>query len=79
MTFSVDEQFLLLYFQEIDQNLSRVNESSNGFYVIRDLYTNTSVEDYETIQGIFWEKNNFPNHVSAQYSFYTEEGKREFM
>ncbi|CAD8183513.1 unnamed protein product [Paramecium pentaurelia] len=70
MTFSQDGNYLLIYYQLINNQQTRINNDPQGVYIIWDLNSNTSVKNWETIKNIQWKKLNFPNSLHSQYQFY---------
>lgn len=72
MTFSSDDQFLLIYYQTIDNKQIRVNEDTQGHYVIWDLNSDNRVFSNEVIKNVEWGKMEFPNSIYAQYLFYPD-------
>ncbi len=63
MNFSEDDNYLMLYFQKINNFLIRENRDKEGVYVIWDLNSNTSVINWDILKNVQFKKNNFPNHI----------------
>lgn len=72
MAFSSDDQYLLIYYQTIDNTQIRVNEDPQGHYVVWDLNSDNRVFNIETIKNLDWGKMEFPNSIYAQYLFYPD-------
>lgn len=84
MSFST-EDYLLIYYQAIDENQIRGiilsfifdfnfekkdNDDTQGHYALWDLKQRVRFRDLEAIQNIKFKKLNFPNSIYAQYLFY---------
>lgn len=65
MVFSNDENYLLLYYQLIDNQHLRINNDPNGLFVLWDLNNNNSVKNWDLMKKIKWDKLNFPNSIDA--------------
>ncbi|KAL4455920.1 hypothetical protein ABPG73_008674 [Tetrahymena malaccensis] len=72
MTFSINDDFLLIYYQLVDNYLVRINHDQQGHYMIWDIKNNQAVKLWENIQSIKWQKLNFPNSLKAQYQYYPQ-------
>lgn len=82
MTFSIDDLYLLIYYQTVDNDQIRVNEDTQGHYAVWDLTADNRVWNPDTIKNLSWRKLNFPNSIYAQYLFYsnilgTEDSKKD--
>ncbi|EGR29518.1 PH domain protein [Ichthyophthirius multifiliis] len=72
MTFSKDEDFLLIYYQLVDNYLVRINHDQQGHYMVWDIKNNQAVKLWDSIKSIQWQIFNFPNSLVAQYQYYSQ-------
>ena len=70
MTFSQDENYLMMYYQLVDNNLVRVNNDPHGFYQVYDLVNKQLIKSWDPINNIQWRNFNFPNSLLARYGYY---------
>jgi WD40 repeat protein len=71
MSFSANEEYIIINFQQIDKNINKENDDKEKKYVIWDLKNNAPQDNIdllsrETASG----KLNFPNHVNAIYRYH---------
>ena len=47
MNFSSDSRFLMVFFQIVDGNLQRKNDSNEGIYILWDIKLNNTIKTWE--------------------------------
>lgn len=70
MAFSEDDQYLMVYFQIVDNYQIRQNKDREGNYIVYDRSLNSSVKDWDRQKNAVFKKIKFPNHISGKYQFY---------
>ena len=73
MAFSEDDNYLMLYFQRIDNFQIRENRDKEGVYVVWDLNSNTSVINWDILKNVKFKTNSFPNHIYGISALYSSE------
>lgn len=63
MTFDSKEQYLMLYYQNIDNMQIRQNYDLKGDYVMWDLETSTQIKIMDKVKSCKWNRVNFPNSI----------------
>ena len=58
MSFSDDDNYLMLYFQKIDNFQIRENRDKEGVYVVWDLNSNTSVINWDILKNVKFRTSN---------------------
>lgn len=77
MAFSSDNNYLMVYFQRVDNQQIRENRDRNGNYVVWDLSSNNLVTNDTIYNNVQFKKNNFPNHINGRYKILTR--KQDFL
>lgn len=70
MSFSADDNYLMMYFQIIDDFQIRNNEDKEGIYTVWDLMNNNQINNWDLLKNIEFRKFNFPNHIYGIYHYY---------
>jgi WD40 repeat protein len=70
MAFSTDSRFLLVFFQLIDHRLRRLDQSSEGIYVLWDIKLNNTVKSWEGQKEASFDQTKFPNHIYGNYRLF---------
>ena len=72
MSFSEDNNYLMVYFQKIDNFQVRENRDREGVYSVWDLKSDTNVINWDILKDVQFKKNNFPTHIYGIYQLYPD-------
>lgn len=63
MQFTIDDIYLMVCYQNIDQNQIRINANDSPPYIIIDLRTNNPHHNLDSLKNAKFLQNNFPNSI----------------
>lgn len=70
MTFSLDDRYLFLNFQQFDKYNLRVNDDKERNYIVWDLANDQKQDNIDMINDAEIGSLLFPNHVNGQYRYH---------
>ncbi|EGR31153.1 hypothetical protein IMG5_116830 [Ichthyophthirius multifiliis] len=70
MTFSQDSQYLLAYYQDIDNFQIRQNNDTNGQYIVWDIDRKEIIKNFDLLKNTQWQSCIFANSLNSQYIQY---------
>jgi WD40 repeat protein len=73
MAFSLDERYLLSYFQLIDNFQIRQNENREGIYLLWDNILNNTVKNWDGQSEAVFDRIKFPNHINGKFKTHKKE------